>query len=173
MRIIDICFFTAILITYIKGGTPAQIFLEKGFAMTRATFVFFYRSYKVLLTDVVIILRWAELLVKVAYPPIVDVKPNDMTTVYTTMKGCVEMCTKACQQTLDSDLWPAAIRYSTTSEMVKHLRIQISNITSWRLSHVVLFHSMHWQTLEWWWFIRPSCWVWDICFMHSRTNAIR
>ena len=29
-------FFTAILITYIKGGTPAQIVLEKGFAMTRA-----------------------------------------------------------------------------------------------------------------------------------------
>jgi hypothetical protein len=27
LRIIDICFFTAILITYIKGGTPAQIVL--------------------------------------------------------------------------------------------------------------------------------------------------
>jgi hypothetical protein len=26
------------LITYIKGGTPAQIFLERGSAMTRATF---------------------------------------------------------------------------------------------------------------------------------------
>jgi hypothetical protein len=34
-------FFTAMLITYIKGGTPAQIFLERGSAMTRATFVIF------------------------------------------------------------------------------------------------------------------------------------
>ena len=34
-------FFTAILITYIKGGIPAQIFLEKGSAMMRATFVIF------------------------------------------------------------------------------------------------------------------------------------
>jgi hypothetical protein len=34
--------FTTILITYIKGGTPAQIFLEKGSAMTRATFVIFF-----------------------------------------------------------------------------------------------------------------------------------
>ena len=43
MRIIDIyVFFTAILITYIKGGAPAQIFLEKGSAMTRVTFVIFF-----------------------------------------------------------------------------------------------------------------------------------
>jgi hypothetical protein len=34
-------FFTAMLITYIKGGTPAQIFLERGSAMTRATFAIF------------------------------------------------------------------------------------------------------------------------------------
>jgi hypothetical protein len=34
-------FFTAILITYIKGVTPAQIFLEKGSAMTRGKFVIF------------------------------------------------------------------------------------------------------------------------------------
>jgi hypothetical protein len=32
---------TAILITYIKGGTLAQIFLEKGSAMVRATLIFF------------------------------------------------------------------------------------------------------------------------------------
>jgi len=43
-------FFTAMLITYIKGGTPAQIFLERGSAMTSATFVIFYQ---VLLTDVI------------------------------------------------------------------------------------------------------------------------
>ena len=36
-----LCFFTAILITYIKGGTLAQIFLERGSAMTRATFGIF------------------------------------------------------------------------------------------------------------------------------------
>jgi hypothetical protein len=30
------------LIIYIKGGTPAQIFLERGSAMTRATFVIFW-----------------------------------------------------------------------------------------------------------------------------------
>ena len=30
------------LITYIKRGTPAQIFLERGSAMTRATFVIFW-----------------------------------------------------------------------------------------------------------------------------------
>jgi hypothetical protein len=34
-------FFTAMFITYIKGGTPAQIVLERGSAMTRATFVIF------------------------------------------------------------------------------------------------------------------------------------
>ena len=33
------------LITYIKGGTPAQIILEKGSAMTRATFVIFLSSF--------------------------------------------------------------------------------------------------------------------------------
>jgi hypothetical protein len=38
---LTLMFFTAMLITYIKGGTPAQIFLERGSAMTRATFVIF------------------------------------------------------------------------------------------------------------------------------------
>jgi hypothetical protein len=33
--------FTAMLITYIKGRTPALIVLERGSAMTRATFVIF------------------------------------------------------------------------------------------------------------------------------------
>jgi small-conductance mechanosensitive channel len=40
--------------------------------------------------------------------------------LYTTTKRCVEMCIKACQQTLDSDLWPAAICSITTRQMVKH-----------------------------------------------------
>ena len=35
-------FLTAMLIIYIKGGTSAQIFLERGSAMTRATFVIFW-----------------------------------------------------------------------------------------------------------------------------------
>jgi hypothetical protein len=41
LRSIDIygVFLTAILITYIKGGIPAQNILEKGSAMTRATFL--------------------------------------------------------------------------------------------------------------------------------------
>jgi hypothetical protein len=34
-------FFIAMLIPYIKGETPAQIFLERGSAMMRATFVIF------------------------------------------------------------------------------------------------------------------------------------
>jgi hypothetical protein len=34
-------FFTAMLITYIKGGTPAKFFLERGSAMRRATYVIF------------------------------------------------------------------------------------------------------------------------------------
>jgi len=33
------------LITYVKGGTPAQIVLERGSAMTRATFVIFLSSF--------------------------------------------------------------------------------------------------------------------------------
>ena len=39
-----LCFFTAVLITYIKGGSPFQIFLEKGFAMTRTTFDIFWQK---------------------------------------------------------------------------------------------------------------------------------
>ena len=35
-------FFTAMLITFIKGGTPAQFVFERGSAMTRATFVIFW-----------------------------------------------------------------------------------------------------------------------------------
>jgi hypothetical protein len=42
------------LITYIKGGTPAQFFLERGSAMTRATFGVFLPKLSSLLTDVVI-----------------------------------------------------------------------------------------------------------------------
>ena len=49
---------------------------------------------------------------KVAYPPIVDAKPTDMTTVYTNVKRCVEMCTKAGQQlsiqTFDKQLYAIA-----------------------------------------------------------------
>ena len=35
-------YLTAILITYMKGGTPAPVYLEKGSAMMRATFVVFF-----------------------------------------------------------------------------------------------------------------------------------
>ena len=53
------CFFTAMLITYINGWTPAQIFLERGLQWRGLHLLFFDRSYQVLLTDVVIIPRWA------------------------------------------------------------------------------------------------------------------
>ena len=51
-------FFTPILITCIKGGTPAQIFLEKGSAMTRAAFVIFLPKLLSVMTDVVFIPRY-------------------------------------------------------------------------------------------------------------------
>jgi hypothetical protein len=52
--------FWAILITYIKGGTPAQIFFwRRGLQRRGLHLLFFYWSYQVLLTDVVIIPRWA------------------------------------------------------------------------------------------------------------------
>ena len=59
---------------------------------------------------------------KVAYPPIVDEKPNDMTTVYTTMKRWVEMCTKAglqhLIQTIDQQLCAISqqVKWSNTEE---------------------------------------------------------
>jgi hypothetical protein len=31
----------------------------------------------------------------VAYPPIIDAKPNDMATVYTAMKKCLDMTNEA------------------------------------------------------------------------------
>jgi hypothetical protein len=54
LRIIDIyVFFTAILITYIK------FFWRRGLQWRGLHLLFFYRSYQVLLTDVVFIPRWA------------------------------------------------------------------------------------------------------------------
>ena len=51
-------FFTAILITYIKGGNPAQIYFGEGVCNDEGyIWVFSYGSYKVVLTDVVIIPR--------------------------------------------------------------------------------------------------------------------
>ena len=43
MRILTFMFFyrNILLVTFIKGGTPAQIFLESASAMTRSTFVIF------------------------------------------------------------------------------------------------------------------------------------
>ena len=58
----------------------------------------------------------------VAYPPIVDETPNDMTTVYTTMNRCVEICTKTGQQhsiqTFDQQLYaiPQQVKWSNTEE---------------------------------------------------------
>jgi hypothetical protein len=36
----------------------------------------------------------------VAYPPIIDAKPNDMATVYTAMKKCLDMTNEAGQEHL-------------------------------------------------------------------------
>ncbi|KAK3085631.1 hypothetical protein FSP39_006444 [Pinctada imbricata] len=63
----------------------------------------------------------------VAYPPIVDSKPTDMATVYTTMKRCREKCQTAGQhysiQTFDQQLYAIAqqIKWSNMSEFGNHI----------------------------------------------------
>jgi len=58
---------------------------------------------------------------------IVDARPTDMTTVYTTMKRCVEMCTKAGQQdsieTLDQQLYAITkqVQWSNPEEFKYHI----------------------------------------------------
>ena len=76
MRIIDIyVFLTAIFITYIKGGTPSQNFLERGSAMTRATFVIFWPK-----TELASFIDWWALfspgLVLIAAALLANKKPN-------------------------------------------------------------------------------------------------
>ena len=63
----------------------------------------------------------------VAYPPIVDSKPSDMSTVYTTMKRCVDMCQRAGQkysiQTFDQQLYAVAqqVKWSNPVEFETHI----------------------------------------------------
>jgi hypothetical protein len=63
----------------------------------------------------------------VSYAPIVDFKPTDMATVYTTMKKCVEICCKARQQysvqTFDQQLYAIAqqIKWSRPLEFQNHI----------------------------------------------------
>ncbi|CAG2197605.1 unnamed protein product [Mytilus edulis] len=63
----------------------------------------------------------------VSYAPIVDSKPSDMATVYTTMKRCVDMCMKAGQQysvqTFDQQLYAIAqqIKWSRPLEFQSHI----------------------------------------------------
>ncbi|CAC5392795.1 unnamed protein product [Mytilus coruscus] len=63
----------------------------------------------------------------VSYPPIIDVKPSDMGTVYTTMKRCADMCQKAGQpfsiQTFDLQLYAVAqqVKRDRPSEFKSHI----------------------------------------------------
>ncbi|CAG2254125.1 unnamed protein product [Mytilus edulis] len=63
----------------------------------------------------------------VSYPPIIDAKPSDMGTVYTTMKRCADMCQKAGQpfsiQTFDLQLYAVAqqVKWDRPSEFKSHI----------------------------------------------------
>jgi hypothetical protein len=52
----------------------------------------------------------------VAYSPIIDAKPNDMATVYTAMKKCLDMTNEAGQehamQTFDQQLYAQQVKWS-------------------------------------------------------------
>ncbi|CAG2205652.1 unnamed protein product [Mytilus edulis] len=62
----------------------------------------------------------------VSYPPIIDAKPSDMGTVYTTMKRCADMCQKAGQpfsiQTFDLQLYAVAqqVKWDRPCEFKSH-----------------------------------------------------
>lgn len=64
---------------------------------------------------------------RVTYPSLVDSKPTDMATVYTTMKRCVEMCNTAGQQysiqTFDQQLYAIAqqVKWSYPTEFKDHI----------------------------------------------------
>ena len=63
----------------------------------------------------------------VAYPPIIDAKPNDMATVYTAMKKCLDMTNEAGQehaiQTLDQQLYAIAqqVKWSKPGSFNHHI----------------------------------------------------
>ncbi|CAC5356828.1 unnamed protein product [Mytilus coruscus] len=63
----------------------------------------------------------------VSYPPIIDAKPSDMGTVYTTIKRCADMCQKAGQpfsiQTFDLQLYAVAqqVKWDRPSEFKSHI----------------------------------------------------
>ena len=63
----------------------------------------------------------------VAYPPIIDAKPNDMATVYTAMKKCLDMTNEAGQehaiQTFDQQLYAIAqqVKWSKPDIFNRHI----------------------------------------------------
>jgi hypothetical protein len=63
----------------------------------------------------------------VAYPPIIDAKPNDMATAYTAMKKCLEMTNEAGQehaiQTFDQQLYVIAqkVKWSKPDIFNRHI----------------------------------------------------
>ena len=63
----------------------------------------------------------------VAYAPIIDEKPSDMSTVYTTMKRCKDMCSSLGQsfsvQTMDQQLYAVAqqVKWSAKDEFSEHV----------------------------------------------------
>ena len=63
----------------------------------------------------------------VAYPPIIDAKPNDMATVYTAMKKCLDMTNEAGQehaiQTFDQQLYAIAqqVKWSKPDIFYRHI----------------------------------------------------
>ena len=63
----------------------------------------------------------------VGYPPIIDAKPNDMATVYTAMKKCLDMTNEAGQehaiQTFDQQLYAIAqqVKWSKPDIFNRHI----------------------------------------------------
>ena len=63
----------------------------------------------------------------VAYPPVIDAKPNDMATIYTAMKRCEDMCSQLGQefsiQTMDQQLYAIAqqVKWSASEEFDNHV----------------------------------------------------
>ncbi|CAC5400232.1 unnamed protein product [Mytilus coruscus] len=70
---------------------------------------------------------WGADVTVVAYPPIIDSKPNDMATVYTAMKKCLDMSNDAGQdyaiQTFDQQLYAIAqqVKWSKPDIFNRHI----------------------------------------------------
>ncbi|CAC5420190.1 unnamed protein product [Mytilus coruscus] len=104
----------------------------------------------------------------VAYPPIIDSKPNDMATVYTAMKKCLDMSSEAGQdfaiQTFDQQLYAIA-------QQVKWSKPDIFNRHILRLggfhAQLVVFLSLCRETLGRWRSSRFVGGFWCVCWKYS------